>query len=199
MKASCAMRKRVGKRESARQQGGRPDSGSTKAGPAEFLAEEKRRRAATLVCRDRREADFNSRGANRDQPDVQNREIDGGARQRGGRFGAGGEVPREIRTLSRRSKRRPGSGIHRASRHLPVHDAMMRAVPPAACGQARLIVAPQQRRHRPQREKQNQQNGEPAPHLAFMLHDRRAARNENMRVRYHRFVGIMPKLSEEML
>jgi hypothetical protein len=51
---------------------------------------------------------------------------------------------------------------------------MVRSVTAAARREARVVFAGwEHSRKRPQPEKQNQKNGNPAPHLEMMLHDRR--------------------------
>jgi hypothetical protein len=48
---------------------------------------------------------------------------------------------------------------------------MVRAVPPAARWQARVRAAIDEGRQRPEPEKQDEENGEAAPHLKLMLAD----------------------------
>jgi hypothetical protein len=48
---------------------------------------------------------------------------------------------------------------------------MMRSMPAAARGQARIFAAGQQYRQRPQPEQQNQEDGKPTPHLKLIVHD----------------------------
>ena len=55
--------------------------------------------------------------------------------------------------------------------NLGAHGAMVRAVPPAARWQARVRAAIDEGRQRPEPEKQDEENGEAAPHLKFMLAD----------------------------
>ena len=54
---------------------------------------------------------------------------------------------------------------------LGVHRAVVRPVPPATGRQAGILAAVDQGRQRTQPEEQDQENGEAAPHLHFMLAD----------------------------
>jgi hypothetical protein len=52
---------------------------------------------------------------------------------------------------------------------LRVHGAVMLPVPPAARGQTCILAAVNEGRQRSQPEEQDQEDGEAAPHLRFML------------------------------
>lgn len=85
-----------------------------------------------------------------------------------------------------------GCGLHHARHHRVGHGAVMRSVAAAAGGQARVVVGCERGRKRPQPEKQNEEDGESAPHLQLMVHEELAGQGTgsfDAGVRYHRFIA----------
>lgn len=72
---------------------------------------------------------------------------------------------------SRKARRRIDATARPHGHDLRVHRAVVRPVAAAARRQARVLAAVDKGRQRPESEKQNQEDGEAAPHLKLMLAD----------------------------
>lgn len=104
----------------------------------------------------------------------QNRQADWRRGQSGDRQGGAGYVSRKIWAGLRSGEDglAAGCGLGYKRRHTHGHGAMMRSVTAAAGRQARVVFAGWENgRKRPEPEEQNQEGGNPAPHLEPMLHD----------------------------
>ena len=110
------------------------------------------------------------------------RELSAKTRRRG-RDRMSRHQDRKYRSVKERASERNGKARRRidvkARSHchdlrgldLRVHRAVMRTVPAAARWQARVSAVVDEGRQRPEPEEQDEENGEAAPHLKFMLAD----------------------------
>ena len=104
----------------------------------------------------------------------QNGQAERGRGQRMDRRGGCGRVVRKTGAMRRRGRDGSGAGLRPYGGHPRGHRAMVRSVTAAAGWEARVVFAGRKvSRKRPQPEEQNQENGNAAPHLEMMLHDRR--------------------------
>lgn len=84
--------------------------------------------------------------------------------------------------------------LHHAGHERVGHGAVMGSVAAAAGRQARIVIGMESGRERPQAEKQNEQDGERAPHLEFMLHEGWIASAWRLSaLRYHRFIALQQR------
>ena len=100
---------------------------------------------------------------------------------------------RKTRTAKRRSNCRPRCSLERC-RSRPIHRAVMNAMSAAACRQPRIAAGLKRCRHGTQREKHDQQDGESAPHVETIVHERCVTLVNGMKTRASRVSSVHPAI-----
>ena len=92
-----------------------------------------------------------------------------------------------------------GCGLNHARHDGFRHGAVMRSIAAAARRQARVVAGCEGGSERPQPEEQNEEDGESAPHLEFMVHEALVTRGFekiDAGVRYHRGIAHIQNADE---